>query len=194
MKVQVSKRNHCAFRAIPPQSLPPVNNDVSPSEIASVRDYFLPTESQEATRKALEQFVKKQQQAGVSDKANIVRSEDFIQYDTAMPGNRAYKRIEKEKIDLPTPTYLKEINKKEINWIAQQFDTYLSVLPRAAIIFALLDFFVLPTSKVVYSDELEEDRVAVVKDFAGRSLFRLGVFSTIVAVTIAFENLFNNPV
>jgi hypothetical protein len=180
------------MNALPPQSLPPMNNEMSPNEIASVRDYFLPTESQEATRKALEQFAKKQEQAkGQSD---IVKSSDFIVFDTAMPGNNAYKQIERSKVDLPTPTYNKEISKKEINWIAQQFDTYLSKLPQAAIIFALLDFFVLPTSKSVYSDELEEDRVEVVKDFVGRSLVRVGVFSGIVVITLVFENLFNNPV
>lgn len=194
INIQQLSTNRLALHAIPPQSLPPINTDVSPTELASVRDYFLPTESQEATRKALEQFVKKQQLNGAPDKATIVRSADFIQFDTAMPGNSAYKRIESDKVDLPTPTYLKEINKREINWIAQQFDTYLSVLPRAAIVFALLDFFILPTSKSVYSDELDEDRVSVVKDFVGRSIFRLGVFSSIVAVTIAFENIFNNPV
>lgn len=188
------KRSHDihSMHALPPQSLPPINNELSPSEIASVRDYFLPTESQEATRKALEQFARKQEQA--KGQLDIVRSSDFIQFDTAMPGNNAYKQIERTKVDLPTPTYNKEISKKEINWIAQQFDTYLSKLPQAAILFALVDFFVLPTSKPVYSDELEEDRVEVVKEFVGRSLVRLGVFSGIVVITLAFENIFNNPV
>lgn len=185
-------RDIFSMNALPPQSLPPMNNEMSPNEIASVRDYFLPTESQETTRKALEQFAKKQEQA--KGQSEIVKSSDFIVFDTAMPGNNAYKQIERSKVDLPTPTYNKEISKKEINWIAQQFDTYLSKLPQAAIIFALLDFFVLPTSKSVYSDELEEDRVEVVKDFVGRSLVRVGVFSGIVAITLVFENLFNNPV
>jgi hypothetical protein len=180
--------------ALPPQSLPPKNTELSPSEIASVRDYFLPTESQEATRKALEQFARKQEQSGTKGQSDIVRSADFIQFDAAMPGNNAYKQIERSKVDLPTPTYNKEISKKEINWIAQQFDTYLSKLPQAAIIFALLDFFVLPPSKPVFSDELEDDKVEVVKDFVGRSLVRVGVFSGIVAITLVFENVFNNPV
>ena len=95
---------------------------------------------------------------------------------------------------LPTETYKTEISKKEVQWISQQFDIYMRILPQAVLLYALLDFFVLPTSRAVMSDELEEDRMAVVKDWAGRAVVRLGVFSTIVAVTIVFENVFYNPI
>ena len=44
------------------------------------------------------------------------------------------------------------------------------------------------------SDELEEDRMVVVKDWAGKAVVRVGVFSTIVVATIVFENVFYNPI
>jgi len=124
----------------------------------------------------------------------MLKSSDFIQIDSAMPGVKGSTPLSKTTYNLPTPTYNKEISKKEILWISQQFDIYLRKLPQAVIIYALLDFFVLPTSRAVMSDELEDDRMVVVKDWAGRAVFRAGVFSTIVAVTIVFENVFYHPI
>jgi chaperonin GroEL (HSP60 family) len=49
------------------------------------------------------------------------------------------------------------------------------ILPQAVLLYALLDFFVfLPTSRAVMSNEMEEDRMVVVKDWAGRAVVRLG--------------------
>jgi len=124
----------------------------------------------------------------------MIESSDFIQFDTSMPGVKGSEAISRSTYNLPTPTYNKQIDKKEILWIAQQFDIYMSKLPTAVILYALLDFFVLPTSRSVMSDELEDDRMGVVKEWAGRAAFRAGVFSTIVVATIAFENVFYHPI
>lgn len=191
-----------AAAALPPQSLPPINSDMNPSSsstsssstsqnISSLKDYFLPTSSEEATRRALEEYVKNKQQ---SVDGTMIKSEDFIQFDTAMPGVKGSKPIPKSTALLPTPTYNKEIDKREILWISQQFDIYLRRLPQAVFLYALLDFFVLPTSRSVISDELEEDRLKVAGEWASRAVFRVGVFSAIVAVTSLYENLFYHPI
>lgn len=184
--------------ALAPQSLPPINSDINPStttnnnqNINSVKDYFLPTYSEEATRRALEEYAKNKQQ---SVDGKMIQSEDFIQFDTAMPGVKGSRPISRSTALLPTPTYNKEIDKKEVLWISQQFDIYLRRLPQAVILYALLDFFVLPTSRSVISDELEEDRLKVVGEWASRAIFRMGVFSAIVAVTVVYENIFYHPI
>lgn len=173
-----------------PQSLPPVSTEAAPSTINSVKDYFIPTSSEEAARRALEDYAQKKQQSG----GEMIKSSDFIQIDSAMPGAKDSKPIPRSTAFLPTPTYNTEISKKEVLWISQQFDIYLRRLPQAVFIYALLDFFVLPTSRAVISDELEEDRVEVAKAWAGRAVFRVGVFSSIVALTLLFENVFYSSI
>jgi len=181
--------------AVAPQSLPPVNTEATSAtsnsnSINSVKDYFIPTSSEEATRRALEQYAQNKENTS----GEMTKSSDFIQIDSAMPGAKDSRPIPRSTAFLPTETYKTEISKKEVRWISQQFDIYMRILPQAVLLYALLDFFVLPTSRAVMSDELEEDRMAVVKDWAGRAVVRLGVFSTIVAVTIVFENVFYNPI
>jgi len=180
------------FMAVPPQPLPPINTEVNSNNINSVKDYFIPTSSEEAARRALENYATSKE-AGKGEE--MIQSSEFIQIDSAMPGAKGSKEIPRNEAFLPTPTYTKEINKREILWISQQFDIYLRRLPQAAFIYALLDFFVLPTSRAVISDELEEEggRADVAKAWAGRAVFRLGVFSAIVASTSVFENLFYHP-
>lgn len=177
--------------AIAPISLPPVNSEnPNVNQINSVKDYFMPTSSEEATRRALEQYAQNKQKTS----GEMVKSSDLIQIDTAMPGVKGSTPISRTTAFLPTPTYNKEISKKEVLWISQQFDIYMRKIPQAVFLYALLDFFVLPTSKAVMSDELEDDRMGVVKEFAGRAVFRAGVFSSIVAATIVFENVFYHPI
>lgn len=180
------------FMAVPPQPLPPINTEVNSNTINSVKDYFIPTSSEEAARRALENYATSKQ---ASKDEEMIQSSEFIQIDSAMPGAKGSKEIPRNEAFLPTPTYNKEIDKREILWISQQFDIYLRRLPQAAIIYALLDFFVLPTSRAVISDELEEEggRAEIAKAWAGRAVFRLGVFSAIVASTSVFENLFYHP-
>jgi len=183
--------------AVAPQSLPPVNTEAvsasatsSSNSINSVKDYFIPTSSEEATRRALEQYAQNKENTS----GEMMKSSDFIQIDSAMPGAKDSRPIPRSTAFLPTETYNKEISKKEVRWISQQFDIYMRILPQAVLLYALLDFFVLPTSRAVMSDELEDDRMAVVKDWAGRAVVRLGVFSAIVTATIVFENVFYNPI
>ena len=123
-----------------------------------------------------------------------MKSSDFIQIDSAMPGAKDSRPISRSTAFLPTETFKTDISKKEVRWISQQFDIYMRIFPQAVLVYALLDFFVLPTSRAFMSDELEEDRMAVVKDWAGRAVVRVGAFSTIVAATIVFENVFYNPI
>ena len=183
------KRQH-TFLAVAPQSLPPVSTEAASTSINSVKDYFIPTSSEEASRRALEKYA----QGKENSSGEMIKSSDFIQIDSALPGAKDSKPISRSTAFLPTETYNKEISKKEVLWISQQFDIYMRKLPQAVFIYALLDFFVLSTSRAVMSDELEEDRMAVVKDWAGRAVVRVGVFSTIVAATILFENVFNNSI
>jgi hypothetical protein len=180
-----------SLQALAPQSLPPVNSEnPNANEINSVKDYFMPTTSEEATRRALEQYAQgKQKTTG-----EMAKSSDLIQIDSALPGAKGSKPISRTTAFLPTPTYNTQIGKKEVNWISQQFDIYMRRLPQAVFLYALLDFFVLPTSRAVMSDELEDDRVGVVKEWAGRAVFRAGVFSSIVVATIVFENVFYHPI
>ena len=189
---------HLSLRTLPqystsslsavPQPLPPVNTESN--GMNSVKDYFIPTSSEEETRRALEKYA----QAKQNTSGELAKSSDMIQIDTAMPGVKGSKPISKSTAFLPTPTYNTEINKKEVLWISQQFDIYLRKLPQAAFLYALLDFFVLPTSRAVINDELEDDRVGVVKEWGGRAVFRVGVFSSIVVATTVFENVFYHPI
>lgn len=177
--------------ALAPQSLPPVNSEnPNTNGISSVKDYFIPTGSEEASRRALEQYAKSKQQTS----GEMVKSSDMIQIDTAMPGVKGSEEVSRTTAFLPTPTYNKEINKKEVLWISQQFDIYMRRLPQAVFLYALLDFFVLPTSRSVMSDELEDDRMGVAKEWAGRAVFRVGVFGGIVVATTLFENVFYHPI
>lgn len=179
--------------ALAPQSLPPVNTEVDSNGMSSVKDYFIPTSSEEAARRAIEEYAKNKQAAKGGE---MIKSSDMIQFDTAMPGVKGSKPVPRAEASLPTSTYNKEIDKREVLWISQQFDIYLRRLPQAAFLYALLDFFVLPTSRAVINDELEEDggRAAVAKDWAGRAAFRVGVFSTIVVATSVFESVFYHPI
>lgn len=174
-----------------PQSLPPVNSEnPNVNEINSVKDYFLPTSSEETTRRALEQYA----QGKKNSSGEMAKSSDLIQIDSKLPGVKGSEKLSRTTAFLPTPTYNTEISKREVLWISQQFDIYMRRLPQAVFIYALLDFFVLPTSRAVMSDELEDDRMAVAKDWAGRAVFRAGVFSTIVVATSVFENVFYHPI
>lgn len=177
-------------------SLQPMNTDVDASAINSIKDYFIPTTSEEATRKALEAFVQTKQQAA-STGAALVNSADSIQVDSFMPGAKgglSPSATTSAAAAGKTLTISPEISKRELNWIAQQSDIYMRKIPFAVTLYALLDFFVLPNSQDVMSDELDDDRMAVASDWVQRAALRLGVLFSIVMFIIFIENMTYNPV
>ena len=92
-------------------------------------------------------------------------------------------------------TYNEKIDKRELEWIAQQFDIYMRKIPFAVTLFALLDFFILSPANTpdVLSDELEDDRTGVVAEWFSNALSKLGVLAGIVVAIIFVENLTYHP-
>ena len=165
------------------KSLPPIDPDAVSGSASAVKDYFIPTESESAARDVLENYLKAKQVAG----GELPSSSEFIKIDAQMPGAAAKNTGTTYKIN-------PEITKREIEYVARETDIIMRKIPQAAIIYGLLDFFVLPASKEVMSDELEDDRVGVTKEFAFRASIRLGVFIAIAFATILVENLTYHPV
>ena len=95
-----------------------------------------------------------------------------------------------------TPSPTSTIDKRELNWIAQQFDIYLRKIPFAVTVYALVDFFVLSSNSDnhLMSDELGEDRMGVVADWVNNAIGRVVVLAGIVASILFIENLTFNPV
>jgi len=168
-------------------TLPPLDPDAN-SAISTMKDYFIPTTSEEATRKALESFVQSQQQNGG---ATLPNSSDLIRFDKLMPGAQG---VTNPAVQPAQYTYKPKIDKEELNWIAQQFDIFQRKIPFVVTLYALLDFFVLPKGPDVLSDELEDDRMAVVQEWVSGAVSKLGVISILVIGIIFVENLTYHPV
>jgi len=164
------------------KSLAPIDSEAVSGSVAAVKDYFIPTSSEDAARSVLENYAKAKEATG----GDLASSSKFIQIDPKMPGVPVPK----------TSTYNinPEITRRELDHIARETDIYMRKIPQAMILYGLLDFFVLPASKEVMNDELEDDRTGVVQDFAFRSAIRLGVFAVIALATIFVENLTYHPV
>lgn len=171
-------------------SLPPLDAE-STSIISTMKDYFIPTTSNDATIKALEGFVKAKE---ATSGAALPNSADLIQFDAAMPGTKGLPANPSIQA-LQTYTYNEKIDKRELEWIAQQFDIYMRKIPFAVTVYALLDFFVLSPgdNRDVLSDELEDDRTSVVMDWASRAVVRIGILASIVFGIIFIENLTFHP-
>lgn len=168
-------------------TLPPIDPDTS-NAISTMKDYFIPTTSDDATVKALEGYVQSKQAVT----GTLPNSSDMIQFDKVMPGA---KGLSNPAIQQQQYTYNEKIDKRELEWIAQQFDIYMRKIPFAVTVYALLDFFVLApsNSRDVLSDELEDDRMGVVMDWASSAATKAGTLALIVVGIIFFENLTFHP-
>ncbi len=182
-------------------TLPPLDADTGTNTLSTMKDYFIPTSSNDATMKALESFVQAKQQAASSASAatttTLPNSSDLIQYDTVMPGAKGVANPSAAfQTKITQYSYNNQIDKRELNWIAQQFDIYLRKIPLAVTLYALLDFFVLSPNMTpdLLTDELEEDRMGVITEWVSGAAFRVGVLASIVAVIIFVENLTYHPV
>jgi len=170
-------------------TLPPIDSD-TPNAISTMKDYFIPTTSNDATVKALEGYVQSKQAVS----GTLPNSSDMIQFDKVMPGA---KGLSNPSIQQQSQQYVynEKITKRELEWIAQQFDIYMRKIPVAVTVYALLDFFVLApsNSRDVLSDELEDDRMGVVMDWASSAAAKLGTLALIVVGIIFIENLTYHP-
>ena len=180
-------------------TLPPLDPDTANS-ISTMKDYFIPTTSNDATIKALEGFVQSKQEftssAGAGAGATLPNSSDLIQYDSVMPGAKGISNPSQlYQQQIRQYTYNEKIDKRELEWIAQQFDIYMRKIPFAVTLFALVDFFILSPASTpdVLSDELEDDRMGVVADWFSNALSKLGVLAGIVVAIIFVENLTYHP-
>ena len=170
-------------------TLPPLDPDASNS-ISTVKDYFIPTTSNDATVKALEGFVQSKQ---AMNGAPLPNSSDLMKFDQVMPGA---KGIANPSLQQQQYVYNEKIDKRELEWIAQQFDIYMRKIPFTVTLYALLDFFVLSpgNNPDVLSDELEEDRMGVVMDWVSSATMRVGILASIVVSIIFIENLTYHPI
>ena len=184
-------------------TLPPIDPDSATGAIATMKDYFIPTTSNEATLKALEGYVQAKQAISGSG-ATLPNSSDLIHFDSVMPGskgmaNPSFLDIHMD-IDMDQSrskyTYHEKIDKRELEWIAQQFDIYMRKIPFAVTVYALLDFFVLSpgNNPDFISDELEEDRTGLVRDWLYNATMKAGILASIVVGIIFIENLTYHPV
>jgi len=165
-------------------SIPPSLSSDGAAAVASMKDYFLPTSSDEIMNKALEGA------AQLERKGNVINSADFIQLNQVMPGAKALP----SPVPVTTYAYTEEISKREIEWYARSADLLTRRLPTAITVYALLDFFVLPNQPDLLSDELEDDRMGVAREwFAGASV-RFGALMGVVFLTIFCENTFYHPI
>eukprot|EP00559_Dactyliosolen_fragilissimus_P001201 CAMPEP_0184864948 /NCGR_PEP_ID=MMETSP0580-20130426/16482_1 /TAXON_ID=1118495 /ORGANISM="Dactyliosolen fragilissimus" /LENGTH=283 /DNA_ID=CAMNT_0027363925 /DNA_START=268 /DNA_END=1119 /DNA_ORIENTATION=+ len=163
------------------QSLAPIPLDTN--SIGSVKDYFLPTPTEEVTKRAL------QSAADIisnSKNGDIVTSgADYIKIDQAMPG-----------ASLPSSKGLDNINpnisRKEIELVSRNIDLISNRVPIAVSVFAMVDFFFFG-SKDVYDDELEEDRVSVAGEWALQSGVRVLGIVAVTFLTIICGNIFYHP-
>lgn len=163
----------------PANSIPPSPDGAA--AIATMKDYFLPTTSEEVMNKALE--------SAAQLKGDVISSADFIQLNQVMPGAKAPPPL----IPPTTYPYTEEIGKREIEWIARSADLFTRRLPTAITVYALLDFFVLPNQPDLLSDELEDDRMGVAREWFGGTTVRLGALLSVVFLTIFCENAFYHP-
>lgn len=172
-------------------TLPPLDPE-STNAISTMKDYFIPTTSNDATVKALEGFAKSKQ--ALSGGATLPNSSDLMQFDASMPGAKGLANPSIESVQ--KYAYNQKIDKRELEWIAQQFDIYMRKIPFAVTVYALLDFFVLSpgNGQEVLSDELEEDRMGVVMDWVSGAATRVGILAAIVFGIIFIENLTYHPV
>jgi len=167
----------------PAASLAPLNSD-GVAAVASMKDYFLPTSSDEIMNKALEGAAQMQR------KGNVINSADFIQLNQVMPG----AKVPPPTMPVTTYPYTDEISKREIEWYARSADLLTRRLPTAITVYALLDFFVLPNQPDFFSDELEDDRMGVARDWFAGAIVRFGALLGVVFLTIFCENAFYHPI
>lgn len=172
-------------------TLPPLDPE-STNAISTMKDYFIPTTSNDATVKALEGFAQSKQ--ALSGGATLPNSSDLMQFDASMPGAKGLANPSIQSVQ--KYTYNQKIDKRELEWIAQQFDIYMRKIPFAVTVYALLDFFVLSpgNGQEVLIDELEEDRTGVVMDWVSGAASRVGILTAIVFGIIFIENLTYHPV
>lgn len=168
-------------------------------DIRSIQDYFLPTSSEEVTKRALEQAV----QVKEYTKGNVINGADMIQYDAGMPGSKAYtnymQQLQSGALNKQQQqyTYNPEINKREVEFIAREFDLFLTKIPLVVTVYALIDFFILssaPSDFSMTNNDLEEDRYALVKEWTMGAGVRLGILSVTILGLSLIENLFYHPV
>jgi len=163
----------------PANSIPPSPDGAA--AMATMKDYFLPTSSEEVMNKALE--------TAAQLKENVVNSADFVELNQVMPG----AKVPPPLVPAITYPYTEEIGKRELEWIARSADLLTRRLPTAITVYALLDFFVLPNQPDLLSDELEDDRMGVAREWVGGTSVRLGVLLGVVLLTIFCENAFYHP-
>lgn len=160
-----------------------------------MKDYFIPTTDNDATIKALEGFV--QSKEALTGSATLPNSSDLMQFDQVMPGAKGLANPSIQQLQQQQQySYNAKIDKRELDWIAQQFDIYMRKIPFAVTLYALLDFFVLSpngNARDVLSDELEDDRMAVVKDWVSSATMKFGILVSIVFAIIIIENLTFHP-
>jgi len=169
----------------PAQSIPPLDSDGA-AAISTMKDYFLPTSSDEVTGKALEAADQLEKQG------NVIYSADFMELNQVMPG---IKGSFSSSPAIPANVYqeTEEISKRELEWYARSADLFTRRLPTAIAVFALLDFFVLPNQPDLLNEEMEDDRVGVARQWLGGASIRFGVLLGVIFLTMFCENVFYHP-
>jgi hypothetical protein len=180
-------------------TLPPIDPDTT-NAINTMKDYFIPTTSNDATIKALEGFVQsKQAAAAAGSSLPLPNSSDLIQFDQAMPGAKGLVNPSVTLMQQQQQyNYHEQIDKRELEWIAQQFDIYMRKIPFAVTLYALLDFFVLSpgsaNTRDIMIDELEDDPNGVAMEWVSNAASKGAILASIVVAIIFIENLTYHPV
>lgn len=125
------------------------------------------------------------------EKMGIINLEDMVKLNT-MPGPTTTSTSGSSVAALKQPSA--EIGIREFEWTARNFDLFLSRLPAALLVYALLDFFILPNQYDFSANDLEENRDEIVDDWVTGSVVRFGVLFIVIMLTVLCENLFYHPI
>lgn len=162
------------------QSIAPID----PDQVGAIKDYFLPTTSEQVTNAAIA-AQQKAIQAGAS------ATYDPSDFTILKNGPPAFSHPTMQQTT-PTTMGTKPIDANELEWIARTFDIFSRKIPVAALFYALVDFFFIGANDV-YKEDLDEDKPVVVADWITQSAARVVAAFVIGTLVIGFENISYHP-
>lgn len=163
------------------QSIVPIH----PDQVGAVKDYFLPSTSEQVTNAAIA-AQQKAIQAGAS------ATYDASDFTILKNGPPSFSHPSMQQTTTTTTMGTKPIDANELEWIARTFDIFSRKIPVAALFYALVDFFFIGANDV-YKEDLDEDKPVVVADWITQSAARVVAAFVIGTIVIGLENVSYHP-
>ena len=165
------------------QSIVPIN----PDQVGAIKDYFLPSTSEQVTNAA----IAAQQKAIQAGAPTTYDASDFTILKNGPP-SFSHPATTMQQTTTTTTTGTTPIDANELEWIARTFDLFSRKVPVAALFYALVDFFFIGANDV-YKEDLDEDKPVVVADWITQSAARVVAAFVIGTIVIGFENITYHP-